>query len=45
MGTGIGWIDAHLLTVVSLATTVQLWTCDKRLRALAETLKISTLLL
>jgi predicted nucleic acid-binding protein len=41
MGTGIGWIDAHLLTAVLFASDVQLWTRDKRLRNLAETLNLA----
>jgi predicted nucleic acid-binding protein len=36
MGKGIGWIDLHLLAAVSVADDVQLWTRDKRLRAIAE---------
>jgi predicted nucleic acid-binding protein len=42
MGKGVGWIDLHLLTAVSLAGTVQLWTRDKRLKNIAETLKLAT---
>jgi predicted nucleic acid-binding protein len=41
MGKGVGWIDLHLLTAVSLAGTVQLWTRDKRLKNIAETLNLS----
>jgi predicted nucleic acid-binding protein len=41
MGKGIGWIDLHLLTAVSLAGTVQLWTRDKRLKNIAETLNLA----
>jgi predicted nucleic acid-binding protein len=41
MGKGVGWIDLHLLTAVSLARTVQLWTRDKRLKNIAETLNLS----
>jgi predicted nucleic acid-binding protein len=33
-GTGIGWVDAHLLASARL-TSASLWTRDKRLRALA----------
>ncbi len=38
MGKGISWIDAHLLVAVSLANRVRLWTRDKRLRIVAESL-------
>jgi len=41
MGKGIGWIDVHLLTAVSLADRVQLWTRDKRLKTIAETLNLA----
>jgi predicted nucleic acid-binding protein len=41
MGRGVGWIDLHLLTAVSVVGTVQLWTRDKRLRSIAETLNLS----
>jgi predicted nucleic acid-binding protein len=41
MGKGVGWIDLHLLTAVSLANTVHLWTRDKRLKNIAETLNIA----
>ena len=36
MGCGIGYIDAHLLASVTLATDVQLWTRDKRLAGIAS---------
>lgn len=39
MGTGIGWIDAHLLASARLAGTV-LWTLDRRLLAVARVLRI-----
>jgi predicted nucleic acid-binding protein len=41
MGKGVGWIDLHLLTAVSLAGTVQLWTRDKRLKNIAKALKLA----
>jgi predicted nucleic acid-binding protein len=41
MGKGIGYIDAHLLASITLADGAQLWTSDKRLRVIAEKLKIS----
>ena len=45
MGRGIGWIDVHLLTAVSLADGVQLWTRDKRLKTIAENLNLAAQLL
>ncbi len=36
MGRGIGYVDAHLLAAVTLDGSSQLWTRDKRLRALAN---------
>lgn len=39
--TGIGYIDAHLLTAVRMVPDTQLWTRDKRLRAIAERLSIA----
>ena len=41
MGTGIGYIDAHLLTASVLHDTAQLWTRDKRMMAVANELEIS----
>lgn len=40
MGKGVGWIDLHLLTAVSLTGNVQLWTRDKRLKTVAKTLNL-----
>jgi predicted nucleic acid-binding protein len=40
MGKGIGYIDAHLLTAAALASGSRLWTRDKRLAAVAETLDL-----
>ena len=40
-GTGIGYIDAHLLVAVKLTDGAKLWTRDKRLRAIAERLQLS----
>jgi len=37
-GLGIGYIDAHLLSSVSLAESAELWTRDKRLLASASAL-------
>ncbi len=36
MGRGIGFVDAHLLASVTLATDVNLWTRDKRLANIAS---------
>jgi hypothetical protein len=41
MGQGICYIDAHLLAAVVLDGTAQLWTRDKRLCSVAETLKLT----
>ena len=35
MGTGIGYIDAHLLTATMFDRTAQLWTRDRRLKSMA----------
>jgi predicted nucleic acid-binding protein len=37
-GTGIGYIDVHLLASVRLTPAVKLWTRDKRLDCVAEAL-------
>lgn len=39
-GKGIGYVDAHLLAAARL-NAVPLWTRDKRLRAIAEKLKLA----
>lgn len=41
MGLGIGYVDAHLLAAVVLGDSMQLWTRDKRLRAVAEGLNLA----
>lgn len=41
MGRGIGYIDAHLLSAVSLAGTGRLWTRDKRLYAVTGSLRLA----
>ena len=41
MGRGIGYVDAHLLSAVSLAGTTRLWTRDKCLRAVAESMRMA----
>jgi predicted nucleic acid-binding protein len=38
-GTGIGWVDAHLLASAML-NDVRLWTLDRRLRSAAERLRV-----
>lgn len=37
-GTGIGYVDAHILASALLTTGCKLWTRDKRLKALAAKL-------
>lgn len=39
-GSGIGWVDAHLLAA-ALLTDAPLWTLDRRLAAVAERLDIA----
>jgi len=39
-GRGIGYTDAHLLAATRLTTAAQLWTRDKRLRAVAGDLGV-----
>lgn len=41
MGKGIGYIDAHLLAAVALTGTVLLWTRDKRLEAVAQSMGLT----
>jgi predicted nucleic acid-binding protein len=38
-GTGLGWVDAHLLAAASLSDT-PLWTLDRALRRAAEALGV-----
>jgi predicted nucleic acid-binding protein len=40
-GTGVGWVDAHLLASV-LHAGLGLWTLDKRLAQVADRLTIAT---
>jgi predicted nucleic acid-binding protein len=40
-GTGIGYIDAHLLVATQLTPDAWLWTRDKRLLAVAEKLGLA----
>jgi predicted nucleic acid-binding protein len=39
-GRGIGYVDSHLLASVLITPHCQLWTRDKRLRTVAESLEI-----
>jgi len=41
MGRGIGYIDTHLLAAVALNASVRLWTRDKRLRAVCDSLSLT----
>ena len=41
MGRGIGYVDAHLLAAATLAQSVQLWTRDRRLVAVAGDLDLA----
>jgi predicted nucleic acid-binding protein len=41
MGKGIGYIDAHLLAAIALTGTVSLWTRDKRLEAMAQSMSLA----
>jgi predicted nucleic acid-binding protein len=44
-GRGIGYVDAHLLAAVRLTAGAELWTRDRRLRALAARLDLAARLL
>ena len=41
MGRGLGYIDVHLLAATLLESPARLWTNDKRLRSVADSLRIS----
>lgn len=41
MGKGIGYIDAHLLAAVALNGSTSLWTRDKHLFAIADSMHIA----
>jgi hypothetical protein len=41
MARGMGYVDVHLLSAVSLAGTARLWTRDKRLCAIAESMRLA----
>jgi hypothetical protein len=40
-GRGIGYVDAHLLAAAALAPETLLWTRDRRLRAVAQSLALA----
>jgi predicted nucleic acid-binding protein len=40
-GSGIGYIDAHLLAATALTPETTIWTRDKRLRAVARSLSLA----
>lgn len=40
MGKGIGFVDAHLLTSTRLTANTRLWTRDKRLGSVAQSLGV-----
>ena len=42
-GKGIGYVDVHLLAAASLADNCSIWTRDKRLRLVADRLKVTTI--
>lgn len=42
-GLGIGFVDVHLLAATQLAVNAKLWTCDKRLLAVAMRLNLAYL--
>jgi predicted nucleic acid-binding protein len=41
MGRGIGYVDAHLLAAVALGGTTRLWTRDKHLRMITDSLGLA----
>lgn len=41
MARGIGYVDAHLLAAVTLGGVTRLWTRDKHLRIVADTLGLA----
>ncbi len=40
-GTGIGYVDAHLMVATALSDSMRLWTRDKRLRKVSEQARIA----
>ena len=43
-GSGIGYIDVHLLAAARLTPGATIWTGDRRLRAVADSLSLSALI-
>jgi predicted nucleic acid-binding protein len=41
MGSGIGYVDAHLLAATALNTPAKIWTRDRTLQAVAVKLELS----
>lgn len=41
MRRGIGYIDAHLLASVALAPPARLWTQDRQLKAISDTMNLA----
>lgn len=41
MGRGVGYVDVHLLAATSLAGVARLWTRDKRLAAVVQTMNLA----
>jgi len=41
-GSGIGYVDAHLLAAAALTPETSVWTRDKRLLAAAQSLSLAT---
>ena len=41
-GSGIGYVDAHLLAAAALTPETGVWTRDKRLLAVAQSLSLAT---
>lgn len=44
MGTGVGYVDTHLLASALIVPGTQLWTRDKRLKRVAENLGVASAL-
>jgi hypothetical protein len=40
-GQGIGYVDAHLLAATRLTEPARLWTRDRRLRSVAQSLGVA----
>jgi predicted nucleic acid-binding protein len=44
-GSGIGYVDAHLIAAIQINPAVHLWTRDKRLTAIADRMAIARVIL